>query len=177
MVNLNKKHLNYRKLSENLSLGRNITDVIFFTSPTDRITDAVNYQNQQKFFTKLQQSNTSLKLGNLVTRNIRCPVCTTAPVICDNCKSQLAIKTEKSVDVQIAMEIVVGCVTNTYDYLYLASCDSDLIPAIEFAKRQGKIIFLLLPENNGKCANGYAVGNVCNNTIHINQLKIDAAQA
>lgn len=175
-LKLNKKHLNYRKLAENLSLGRNIIDVIFFTSPTDHIADALNYQNQQKFFAKLKQSNVSLKLGNLVTRNVKCPFCKVSPVVCDECKAQLTVKTEKSVDVQIAMEIILGCVNNTYDCLYLASCDSDLIPAIDFVKNRGKIVFLLLPENNGTPANCYAVGNVCNSTLYINQSKIDAAQ-
>jgi hypothetical protein len=61
---------------------------------------------------------------------------------------------------------------NDYDVAYLASCDSDLVPAINFVRNYGKQVFLLLP--NG--AKGYAVGGACNTTIPINQTTIDAAQ-
>jgi len=175
-IGLNRKHLDFYKLALNLSQGRNIIDVIFFTSPVDRVTDPFNYANQQKFFAKLHSSSVTLKLGNLVKRDIRCPACGSSPVVCDACKTSLSVKTEKSVDVQIAMEMVLGCVNNIYDYLYLASCDADLIPAINFIRNQGKKAFLLLPANNGRCANGYAVGIACDTTILIDQPKIDAAQ-
>lgn len=175
-MGLDKKHINFRKLALNLSHGRNVVDVIFFTVPVDLATDPVNYANQQKFFANLNQSSVTLKLGNLVPRNIRCPVCRTSPAVCDTCKTAFKVKTEKSVDVQIAMEMVLGCLNNTYDCLYLASCDSDLIPAVKFIRNQGKKSFLLLPENNGRLANGYAVGNACDATIRINQSIIDAAQ-
>jgi len=175
-MGLDKKNLDFRKLALNLSCSRNIVDVIFFTVPVDQATDSKNYAKQQKFFARLNQSSVTLKLGNLVPRNIRCPACRTSPAVCDSCKTALNVKTEKSVDVQIAMEMVLGCLNNTYDCLYLASCDSDLIPAINFIRNQGKKSFLLLPENNGRLANGYAVGNACDTTIHINQSIIDAAQ-
>ena len=177
-VGLNRKDLDFRKLAFNLSQGRNIVDVIYFTSPIDRRTDPTNYANQQKFFVKLHSSQVTLKLGNLVNRAIRCPApaCGAEPAVCDSCKKTLIVKTEKSVDVQIAMEMVLGCINNTFDCLYLASCDSDLVPAINFIKNQGKKVFLLLPANNGTLAKGHAVSKACNVTIPIDQPKIDAAQ-
>jgi len=47
---------------------------------------------------------------------------------------------EKGVDVQMAVDILRGAYKDEYDALYLLSSDSDLIPAIEEAQKQGKIV-------------------------------------
>lgn len=70
------------------------------------------------------------------------------------------------------MALVLGCIQDEYDVAYLASCDSDLVPAIKFVRENGKQVFMLLPVG----ARGYAVSEVCNTTIPITQDKIDAAQ-
>jgi len=54
----------------------------------------------------------------------------------------------------------------------LASCDSDLVPAIKFVRSAGKQVFFLLPLG----AKGYAVGEACNTTIPITQEKVTQAQ-
>jgi uncharacterized LabA/DUF88 family protein len=169
---IDRGHLNYHKLAENLAMGRSIVEVMFFTSPVDRITDTVNYQKQQKFFESLKKTGVTLRTGNLVTRNIACRNCKANPIVCKICNTPLIVKNEKSVDVQITMEMLIRCMNNDYDILYLASCDSDLVPAIQFVRKTGKQVFLLLPHG----AKGYAVSEVCNITIPINQDKINLAQ-
>ena len=164
--------MNYRKLAENLSMCRIVIDVILFTSPVDRVTDKINYQNQQKFFEAVKKSGVTIRTGNLVTKKFQCRYCKATPIICKNCDTPLVVKTEKSVDVQIALEMLTRCMSNDFDVLYLASCDSDLVPAIKFVRNAGKQVFLLLPLG----AKGYAVGEACNTTIPISQEKILMAQ-
>ena len=169
---ISRGHLNFRKLAENLSMGRAIVDVVYFTSPVDQSTDAENYKKQQKFFAALSQTGVTLRKGNLVFRRVSCRKCHATPVVCKNCNTQLVVKEEKSVDVQLAMMMVTRCMENDYDVLYLASCDSDLAPAINFVRHYGKQVFLLLPLN----AKGYAVSEACNTVICIDQQKVSAAQ-
>ena len=157
---IDRKHLDYTIFARNLALTRTVVEVILFTSPADRATDAENYANQQRFFAALQASGTTLKRGKLVSRMVTCPDCNVAR----------PIKVEKSVDVLLAMEIVLR--VNDYDTLYLASCDSDLIPAIGYVRSLGKKVFLMQPKGS-RCA---GVGAVCNSTITITQQHIDAAQ-
>src|SRR4030066_333253 len=45
---------------------------------------------------------------------------------------------EKGVDVQIALDIALGAVKDTYDSVYVVSSDTDLIPAIKTAMKEGK---------------------------------------
>ena len=162
-ANLSKGHLDFWAFARNLSGPRTLLDVMFFTSPTDSAHDAENYAKLQKFFAAVQQSGVILRLGKLVHRKNKCPIC----------KKDFSFKTEKSVDVQIAIEIVLGAAEDRWDVLYLASCDSDLIPAIEYVRSKGKKVFLMLPDG----APCYSVGNACDSTIRITQGTLDAAQA
>lgn len=45
---------------------------------------------------------------------------------------------EKGVDVQMAIDLVVGAVENTYDTAIIVSSDTDLIPAIKYIRSKGK---------------------------------------
>lgn len=47
---------------------------------------------------------------------------------------------EKGVDVKIAVDIVVGAYENLYDRLILVSSDTDLLPALQVARKKGKEI-------------------------------------
>ena len=156
---LNRGHLNYVKLARNLALKRTVVEVIVFTSPIDRQTDLENYAKQQKFFNAIRASGVTLKLGRLVPRKKKC----------DFCGESTQIKIEKSVDVQIALEMLIR---DDYDVLYLISCDSDLNPAIKHIRSRGKRVFLVKPKDS-PCV---GVGSVCNVTISITQEHLDAAQ-
>ena len=50
---------------------------------------------------------------------------------------------EKGVDVQMAVNLLKGAYKNKYDYAYLVSSDSDLIPAIEETKAVGKKVIYI----------------------------------
>jgi len=50
---------------------------------------------------------------------------------------------EKGVDVQMAVEMVKGAYKNSYDYCYLVSSDTDLLPAIvEARRRRKKVVYV-----------------------------------
>ena len=57
---LERGHLDFTRLAENLSGPRTVAGVVFFTSPTDRESDAENYANQQRFFAALQKSGVQI---------------------------------------------------------------------------------------------------------------------
>ncbi len=76
------------------------------------------YSNQQKLFTHLRNQNIEIKLGYLLMSDGKFH--------------------EKGVDVQIAVDIVRGAIKNEYDKFYLISSDTDLLPAINTAKDEGK---------------------------------------
>lgn len=160
---LEKGHLDFMALAKKLAGPRTLLGVRYFTSPTDSVTDRVNYSEQQRFFANIQNSGVELCLGKLVSRKMHCHLCS----------KTFFYKTEKSVDVQLAMSLALGAVEDKWDVAYLASCDSDLIPAIEYVRSKGKKVFLLLPDG-AKC---FSVGNACSCTIKITQDTLNAAQA
>jgi len=85
------------------------------------------YANQQKLFTNLRNQNIEIKLGYLLFSDGKF--------------------NEKGVDVQIAVDIVRGSIKNEYDKFYLISSDTDLLPAIQTAKDEGKGIIYVGFEN------------------------------
>lgn len=85
------------------------------------------YANQQKLFTHLRNQDIELKLGYLLMSDGKFH--------------------EKGVDVQIAVDIVRGAIKNEYDICYLISSDTDLLPAIQTAKDEGKKIVYVGFEN------------------------------
>lgn len=85
------------------------------------------YANQQKLFTNLRNQNIEIKLGYLLMSDGKFH--------------------EKGVDVQIAVDIVRGAIKNEYDKCFLISSDTDLLPAIQTAKDEGKEIIYVSFEN------------------------------
>jgi uncharacterized LabA/DUF88 family protein len=158
---IQRKRLDYLRLAQNLAMGRKIIDVALFTSPVDRSTDAENYVNQQRFFAAFQGAGGTLKLGKLVSRRREC----------QQCGFKEDFKTEKSVDVLLAMDIILR--THEYDLLYICSCNTDLIPAIRHVRGLGKKVFLVRPID----ANCAGVGRECSSSIVLTQEHIDAAQS
>lgn len=47
---------------------------------------------------------------------------------------------EKGVDVQIAIDLVIGAVEDSYDVAIVVSSDTDLIPAIKYVRLKGKTV-------------------------------------
>lgn len=160
---INRGHLDFMKLAQKLAGPREVVDVVFFTSPTDQLSDAENYANQQRFFAAIQKAGVDLRLGKLVMRSKQCPIC----------EKYFKFKIEKSVDVQLALEIALGAADDKWDAAYVATCDSDIIPAIEFARSKGKKVFLMLPDK----APCHSVGTACNTSIKITQQIVNESQA
>lgn len=85
------------------------------------------YSNQQKLFTHLRNQNIEIKLGYLLMSDGKFH--------------------EKGVDVQIAVDIVRGSIKNEFGKFYLISSDTDLLPAIQTAKDEGKEVTYVGFEN------------------------------
>lgn len=85
------------------------------------------YSNQQSLFLNLRKQGIEIKLGYLLFSS--------------------GAYHEKGVDVQMAVDIVRGAIKNEYDRCYLISSDTDLLPAIQTAKDEGKEIIYIGFEN------------------------------
>ena len=76
-------------------------------------------KNQQKLLGNLQKQNWQVGFGHMLkTDKYR----------------------EKGVDVQIAVDMLIGAYENLYDKVILVSSDTDLLPSILKAKSLGKIV-------------------------------------
>ena len=74
-------------------------------------------ESQQKLLSGLENDGYEVKRGKIVYDNkIR----------------------EKGVDVQIAIDLIIGAVENVYDVAVVVSSDTDLIPAIRYIRAKGK---------------------------------------
>ncbi|HLC93955.1 MAG TPA: NYN domain-containing protein [Patescibacteria group bacterium] len=126
---LPKVHLttfDYRGLARFLSHTK--TDhVIYYVGEVKKYPDnkksQILYSSQQKLFTHLRKQGVEIKLGYLLKT--------------DN------IYHEKGVDVQMAVDMVRRAIKKEYHTCYLISSDTDLLPAIQTAKDEGrKIIYV-----------------------------------
>ncbi len=77
-------------------------------------------KNQQRFIASLENEGFTVKKGK---------------IIYDNEKPR-----EKGTDVKIAVDLVTGAIDNHYDLAILVSSDTDLIPAIQYARYKKKRI-------------------------------------
>ena len=85
------------------------------------------FNNQQSLFLNLRKQKIDIKLGYLLMSG--------------------GIYHEKGVDVQIAVDLVRGSIKNEFDICYLISSDTDLLPAIQTARDEGKKIVYVGFEN------------------------------
>ena len=81
------------------------------------------YANQQKLFFNLEKQGVRIRKGYML-------------------KNQ-GVYHEKGVDVRIAIDIVRGALKKEYNNCFLVSSDSDLLPAIIDAKKEGKKIIYI----------------------------------
>ncbi|OGG46965.1 hypothetical protein A2671_02600 [Candidatus Kaiserbacteria bacterium RIFCSPHIGHO2_01_FULL_49_13] len=112
---------NYSKLVDFLLRGRTLVSKRYYVGivrnhdHTDKSQQMV--EGQQKFLSKLEGEGFTIKRGRIVyDHKIR----------------------EKGVDVKIAIDLIVGAVDNLYDTAVVVSSDTDLIPAIKYAKFKDK---------------------------------------
>ena len=117
----------YRKLTEFLTKSKQNTieycvgEIRQHQYPSDKSKRL--YANQQALFYNLEKQNIEIKKGYML-------------------RSNLAYH-EKGVDVRIAIDILRGALKNEYDYCYLISSDTDIMPAIlDAIKEDKKIIYV-----------------------------------
>lgn len=129
-----KTHLtkfNYRKFCEKLVGQKNLLKIEYCVgeirlNPRDKKSQQL-FSGQQSLFENLRKQNIAIKLGFML-----------------NVKGEW---TEKGVDVRIAIDILKGAFKHEYDFCYIISSDSDLVPAVIEAKSVGKKIIYIGFEN------------------------------
>jgi uncharacterized LabA/DUF88 family protein len=114
---------NYVKFAEFLAKGRPVATKCYYIGIVRNHDNTAKSQkmveSQQKLLTGLENDGYEIKKGKIVYDNkIR----------------------EKGVDVQLAIDLVIGAVENLYDIAIIVSSDTDLIPAIKYIKSKGKIV-------------------------------------
>lgn len=122
LKNLSK--FNYKEFVEYLSRDRNIVYLGYYVGVV-RVKKGSKKgeelrKEQQRLFAHLQSKNQdfSIKKGYIMNNN--------------------GAFHEKGVDVELAVDLLVGAYENLYDTAILISSDTDLIPAIKKAKELGK---------------------------------------
>jgi uncharacterized LabA/DUF88 family protein len=113
---------NYRGLAKYLTKNRILTDINYYVGAVqlnqhNKKTKKI-HQGQLTLFNTLLDKNIKLHKGYLMKNN--------------------GVYHEKGVDVNIAVDILVGAYENLYDTALLLSSDTDLIPAIQKIKSLGK---------------------------------------
>ena len=111
----------YVKFADFLARGRKISSKSYYIGIVRNHDNSKKSQkmvvSQQKFLSGLENNGYQVKKGRIVYDNeIR----------------------EKGVDVQIAIDLVIGAVENSYDTAIIVSSDTDLIPAIKYVRAKGK---------------------------------------
>ncbi len=113
----------YSKFATFLSHGRTVVLKFYYIGIVRNLDNSDKSQkmveSQQKFLTGLESNGYEIKRGRIVYDNeIR----------------------EKGVDVQIAIDLVIGAVENAYDVAVVVSSDTDLIPAIKYVRSRNKTV-------------------------------------
>lgn len=145
-----------------LTKDEELIKIKYFNSPINQQEDPENYAKQLKFFEKLKKTEDfELYLGRLVKRplnkiNIRCVKCglqKAEDLNCPKCGKKINIKdtfktTERGVDVQIAINLLLDALNNKYDTALLFSGDADFVPAVGYIIKNLKkeIVFCNFPK-------------------------------
>src|SRR3989338_5517990 len=123
---LNLLRFNYRGLIDWLVRDRQLVHLNYYVgvvrAKRDKLREQQLRQNQVRLFNHLQSSSQgfTIRKGYLMRND--------------------GVYHEKGVDVQLAVDLVVGAFENAYDMAIVISSDTDLIPAIHKAKELGKQI-------------------------------------
>jgi len=103
-----------------------------------RPTNLEKSANQNAFFqANLQNPKFRLLLGKYLKKEITC----------FKCGNIIHTYEEKETDVRVATQIVSDAYEQEYDVAIVVSADSDMVPAIELAKKIGKKVYIYFPPN------------------------------
>lgn len=156
-------NINFFDISNNmLDLKKEkLKRIKYFNSPLNQQENSEAYALQQKFLGKVKSTPlTTVYLGNLVLRPLN-----KIHINCINCGHQIAdtIKcpkcnrevknyqckkiTEKGVDVNLAVQMLLDAIEDKYDLALLFSADADFAPAIEYIvkKLKKEVVYCRFP--------------------------------
>ncbi|MFA5032782.1 MAG: NYN domain-containing protein [bacterium] len=138
-----------------------LVKIRYYNSPVNQQEDPEMYAKQLRFFEHLKKTPfLDLSLGRLVKRplnkiNIECENCgiqEADSIQCPGCENQVNVKdiyknTEKGVDVQLAIDLLLDALNDRYDVALLFSGDADFCPAIRYIIKYLKkeVIFCHFP--------------------------------
>lgn len=91
--------------------------------------------------------------------------------ICAHCGKRTMVPQEKGVDVRLATDIVLDTVKNKAKKVIIVSSDSDLLPAIDVAKKAGtKVVYMVFKEQVNR-----AIRKAADETIYFDRQDIISA--
>jgi len=139
-----------------------IDEVYYFTAYATWLPDPMA---RHKIYVKaLQNAGVRIVLGKFKSKDKRCKIC----------KRKYKTNEEKQTDVNIALYLFREAVLDRYDKAFLVTADSDLVPAVELAKKTfpGKEIILLTPIGR----NSIELKNTCDFRMKIKEKHLKASQ-
>lgn len=113
----------YRAFAQFLARGRRVVSATYYIGKVRARGDAKSEElrrGQQRLVAHLQRCGWRIEYGHMLQNN--------------------GVFQEKGVDVHIAVDLLIGAYTNTYDTALLVSSDTDLIPAVRSVRRKRKKI-------------------------------------
>jgi len=128
--------------------NNDLIQINYYTAPLNQIDNELEYSRQQKYFNYLSKiKRLNLYFGRLEKRNNN-------------------HKTEKGVDVKLAIDLLSLAYNNKYDIAILISNDSDFVPAVKEVQILNKKVYnVSFPAT--KC---YHLNRICDKTIKINSI-------
>lgn len=122
-IGLSKKEFDFKNFCKWLTDSKQVNCTYYVGAVKQEAKNAKSkklYSKQRKFLSKLDKQGIDYVLGYIM-------------------KSGDSYH-EKGVDVKIAVDLLVSAFKNKYDKFYLVSSDTDLIPAIQIAIEEGKVV-------------------------------------
>lgn len=119
---LGKKRVDFERLIEILSIGKNVVDVFYYNALLDIKVGEKKYWGQQKFFDKLKKIGFNVKLGRLRT----------------HLKNGEYFFDVKGDDVFLVVDLLSGAYGDLFDDAVIVSGDEDFVPAVKKIKKLGK---------------------------------------
>lgn len=163
-LNYKINRVDFGKLTHNFidSDSDELVKINYFTAPVNQQETPEIYIKQQKFFEQIKKNPLiELYLGKLVRRplnkvNIICSDCgiqKADSLSCPKCGKKIKLSetyksTEKGIDVNLAIHLLLDALNNEYDTALLFSGDADFCPAIKYiiSNLKKEIIFCAFPK-------------------------------
>ena len=144
----NKTNIDFVLFCNYLSKNNDLIIINYYSAPLNQKDNPEDYKKQQKFFNYLKNiKRLNLFLGRLEKRSNK-------------------HKTEKGVDVKIAIDILALAYSDKYDIAILVSNDSDFVPAVKEAQLHNRKVYnVSFPAT--KC---FHLNRICDKTIKVNDV-------